>query len=1054
MSMENRHIIEQTVCDIAFGSEDEAFEQQADLGSFVTGRLLQVVDEVFTAMSVADKVFRIDALEIDLGTVAYNGFHEEMERRLRERLTAILQQKLPSLQAARTPHAPEGVMTRQRLELEQLAYFLVHGRMPWHADLGSGQTIEQILQRVMWSTGTQFKIWLQRLAHRDTVISRLVSQFPDAIRRDIVRLLAPSQARVLTAIVDDVRSIWKQHRFIETTERALGCFLWQECIDTLLHADRPSVDPRVLVRRIMQKLSLQQGGSYPRMLAILANETIQLQPRQGHGAVLTGLLQSLLQEEDRGQRAVSADALDIERWRARLAVALRRGAADGIADIWHTLVHEQPKLLQESLRYYGRQTEVRRQLASGFPEAMLKDIVGLLEPGGRDFIVAVIERPVLFQHASQEQVPTVDSLQGQLWEFTLTYVLVERGSRFNQRDYMGSLVRQMAAHNNLRYADLLRSMTSVLETIAVSHPLHSELLQLLGELAEERGDSQPAPEAPDHRSADVLHASDLYGELRQRLLQEAVPDAGDTDAEDRLARLIDALARVHPEQLLRLYRELQAGDLSWSQAAVTLSARELDRLIKALLALPYQGGAAGRADLLRAMTDYANRARDVKRYYGQLLACLVLDQVIDFDAILAENLAVDRDGGTIEASQGPTPQGEPPFPTRATDDLSLSEPEEPTAEAVSTALAPYLKSGGTVSAEAAARLSQTIERLLTRQPEQLRRFVESALAGRETAARLIDLLPERLLTRLLLLLRPAAHSWMHQCADSIATACHTPAIAAVPGHIGRLKWQYIFEYMCEAGGSFGEGTFVRRFADYVAVQLNWTDAAAFRALLSQQLVRTILPSTRERHLAIIRALAHRAEEEPRPEPEAPEAEPVSRIHGLGDEEPALTEDMYIANAGQVLAAPYFPRLFAMLDLTENTAFKDQRAAERAVHLLQFMVNGQTDSPEYQLVLNKILCGVRTGTPIDRAIDITDQERETIEGLIQGMIQNWKVIGNTSVAGLRESFLQREGRLQLQDDTWHLLVQPRAFDMLLDQLPWSFAIIKHPWMERVVHVDWR
>jgi hypothetical protein len=80
--------------------------------------------------------------------------------------------------------------------------------------------------------------------------------------------------------------------------------------------------------------------------------------------------------------------------------------------------------------------------------------------------------------------------------------------------------------------------------------------------------------------------------------------------------------------------------------------------------------------------------------------------------------------------------------------------------------------------------------------------------------------------------------------------------------------------------------------------------------------------------------------------------------------------------------------------------------------------------------------------------------EVVEGLIRGMIQNWKSVGNTSVAGFRESFLQREGRLQLQQDAWHLLVEQRAFDLLLDSLPWSFATVRHPWMERVIYVEWR
>jgi hypothetical protein len=56
--------------------------------------------------------------------------------------------------------------------------------------------------------------------------------------------------------------------------------------------------------------------------------------------------------------------------------------------------------------------------------------------------------------------------------------------------------------------------------------------------------------------------------------------------------------------------------------------------------------------------------------------------------------------------------------------------------------------------------------------------------------------------------------------------------------------------------------------------------------------------------------------------------------------------------------------------------------------------------------------------------------------------------------LRESFLQRGGRLQRKGDAWQLAVETRAFDMLLDQVPWSYSTIKFGWMERVIYVDWR
>ena len=166
------------------------------------------------------------------------------------------------------------------------------------------------------------------------------------------------------------------------------------------------------------------------------------------------------------------------------------------------------------------------------------------------------------------------------------------------------------------------------------------------------------------------------------------------------------------------------------------------------------------------------------------------------------------------------------------------------------------------------------------------------------------------------------------------------------------------------------------------------------------------------------------------------------------------EALFVENAGQVLIGPYMPRLFSMLDLTEAGKFKSAEAAERAAHLLQCVIGAPSDTPEVMLGLNKILCGIPAGTAIAREITITGHERETIDMMLRAIIEHWKKIGNTTPDGLRQSFLRRAGRMHLQDDAWYLNVERGTFDMLLDSLPWSFSIIKHPWMERAVHVNWR
>jgi len=166
------------------------------------------------------------------------------------------------------------------------------------------------------------------------------------------------------------------------------------------------------------------------------------------------------------------------------------------------------------------------------------------------------------------------------------------------------------------------------------------------------------------------------------------------------------------------------------------------------------------------------------------------------------------------------------------------------------------------------------------------------------------------------------------------------------------------------------------------------------------------------------------------------------------------QNIYINNAGIVLAAPHFPLLFERLGLVEQGEFRDREASERGVHCVQYLVDQSTDSPEYQLVLNKLLCGVKTGLPIRRSIELRPYEIEQLDGLLTAITQLWKALGNTSVDGLRQTFLQRDGRLHLKNDAWHLTVEPGPFDMLLDQIPWMISLINLPWMERFIYVEWR
>jgi hypothetical protein len=166
------------------------------------------------------------------------------------------------------------------------------------------------------------------------------------------------------------------------------------------------------------------------------------------------------------------------------------------------------------------------------------------------------------------------------------------------------------------------------------------------------------------------------------------------------------------------------------------------------------------------------------------------------------------------------------------------------------------------------------------------------------------------------------------------------------------------------------------------------------------------------------------------------------------------ERIAVGNAGLVLASPYLPQLFKVLGLTRDGRFVDLAAAERAVHLLQWAVTGQGAAPEYQLALNKLLCGLPLDAPVAAGIEIDETERTTLESLLNAIVAAWPALGRTSIDGLRQTFLRRDGELELCAEAWQLSVAAGPYDMLMDRLPWSFSIVKFPWMPLALHVVWR
>ena len=475
----------------------------------------------------------------------------------------------------------------------------------------------------------------------------------------------------------------------------------------------------------------------------------------------------------------------------------------------------------------------------------------------------------------------------------------------------------------------------------------------------------------------------------------------------------DALADGNmPLQIL--HRQLQSGEIRWQ--VDHLDGGEAHQLLRAFILLQRQ---AGNSDFLQAIESHATQARDTAQYYRFLLARLLREENLDLEAAAAVTSSVSLPASRVPEG-GATPATYPWY----------GHGESPTGrllQQLTRRMQGQLETDLARAIETTAwQLPENAE-ILKRMFEQLRLRLRHPRQDNEPAADVDHLSAEEARQ----LLRAFTRIRTREDGNDLFDAIDAGAAQA-------LDATRYYRYLLKQSIAHGLTPSPSRGLSKMDVQVAATPHNVSAVSAAEK-------PTDAKHEYMTSNDSPIQQDVPAASP------PGTRIPARPVNKAA---DILVANAGMVLAAPYLPHLFGMLELTDASKFKNASAAERAAHLSQFAVNARCDMPEFQLTLNKLLCGIALETSIVREIQPLASETQAVEGMLRAMIQHWSIIGNTSIEGLRESFLQRNGILRWRDDGWRLKVETKAIDVLVDRLPWSIAIIKSPWMDLPIHVEWR
>jgi len=163
--------------------------------------------------------------------------------------------------------------------------------------------------------------------------------------------------------------------------------------------------------------------------------------------------------------------------------------------------------------------------------------------------------------------------------------------------------------------------------------------------------------------------------------------------------------------------------------------------------------------------------------------------------------------------------------------------------------------------------------------------------------------------------------------------------------------------------------------------------------------------------------------------------------------------IWVQNAGLILLHPFLKQFFTTTGIIGKLGSLAHENFDLAVQSLHFLATGNENAFEGNLVFEKFLCGVPLKIPIQKQSLLTDQIKNESNELLIEVVRNWPALKKTSADGLRQMFIQRDGKLFQEDDKHKLIVERKAQDLLLESLSWNIAVIKLPWISNILFTEW-
>ncbi|HEY1038141.1 MAG TPA: contractile injection system tape measure protein [Bacteroidia bacterium] len=1087
------HNIYQTVFDIQFFSKEENHEMQDKISTLFNLRITKEIDELFSDYTYSGETIQIKQLIIDTGRLYY----KDLEHELPKRIINSISEELDKIKAKSSPGKTiTGTKIHQAVNyyLTAIEHYLITGTPRWQ-EQSETYTIETLFSELLKTNSFQLVKLLKNIGKKEYVRKRIVYQFSESSVVNIIKALEPASGKIITNYIGSLLRVQNDKKIINTNTSE---FRKANYIFTLtyLFTERGSVfNTRMFVRSLIKQMSAHYNISYKELLLTLTQSIRQTADDSAKKGLLNFIREIFVEESSAD---ISHDLVVSQNFKSETTLATSKDVLDeylyyflekGYPPVW---VKEMPfeknrQLFLQSLRYrfsdlsyfiaHSKRKLIAKHIIRFFKEEDAEEIIHHYHPSYSGWILSLqsaIIKARLYKsllHSFHSEVLTTI-----IKEAILYATFISGTEPFNKKKFLMRVLKNVAHKTGVDIFDLTKEVNAALDpnnivsvkllpgekedyyisqisrdTENLQFPVskNSQINALKYFLL--HGEVPWWHDEKDHGSVEQLWESLLFQKKERKLIAFIRSTIFKPEVRKNMLHLSGNMI-ISYENLVS--EEVISIRKIWPFIKSTFNFTNLKVFQETYLVYSFLRNQKKTA-FFQEEAQHIFALYNIKKgsFYEEIIKLtnhvpnLHLNNY--FSALLtyvAKGISYNERSVKIDVPE----QNHFISDSLADQDKDFrisGEKKQPVEISVQVnsikTLIDYLHTGfiaSPLTITPKELVIQSIKKIRHKIPADESTLLYTTLKNGTSLNRLLSPLDEFWQLKITRFLFREEYDFLkgyfidfNQMLNARTVKKQLPRdfISLIKATLLYFLKHYkknikVFDYV---------GFVIKQLFSGYSSYVTFRNLVKIAANKNEIQIKVLTPAILDK---IVSKEKKREQEQKTVDPE------------LNPEQDVV----FITNAGLILLTPFFPFYFQTLGLTTGNKFTSPETAARAANLLEYLVTGKEHNMEHVMPLNKLLCGIATDYPLENDIKITSEEISLSEDLLRTAISRWEIIKSSSIEGFRDSFLKRAGKLQWEEDKISLKVEPRAYDMLVDKIPWNISIIKLPWMEKAIYTKWR